>query len=114
VKLIYIIVCSREQFNNVRMMRKLLLVFRCPAAMKAASEEVRRTFESSNQKVNPPNSRLVLTREQLDNMPVLGGEQFENISTLTYTPRKPYICSIGFFTQLQRTFYAKKTKNKKK
>lgn len=67
------------------MMTKLLLVFRCPAAMKAASEEVRRTFESSYQKVDPPNSRLVLTREQLDNMPVLGGKQFENISTFMYS-----------------------------
>lgn len=39
--------------------------------MKAATEEVRRTFESSYQKIDPMNSRLVLTREQLDNMPVL-------------------------------------------
>lgn len=55
------------------LMTQLLLVYRCPAAMKAASEEVRRTFESSYQKVDPTNSRLVLTREQLDNMPILGG-----------------------------------------
>lgn len=54
-------------------MTQLLFVYRCPAAMKAASEEVRRTFESSYQKVDPMNSRLVLTREQLDNMPILGG-----------------------------------------
>lgn len=47
--------------------------------MKAASEEVRQMFESSYQKVDPTNSRLVLTREQLDNMPVLGGKHYENI-----------------------------------
>lgn len=81
MKLIYNIVCNREQFNNVlvSLMTKLLLVFRCPAAMKAASEEVRRMFESSYQKVDPTNSRLVLTREQLDNMPVLGGKHYENM-----------------------------------
>ncbi|XP_051989175.1 cytochrome P450 7A1-like [Xyrauchen texanus] len=49
----------------------LFYMIRCPAAMNAASMEVRRTFESSNQKVDPTNSRLVLTREQLDNMPIL-------------------------------------------
>ncbi|XP_026883244.2 cytochrome P450 7A1 [Electrophorus electricus] len=49
----------------------LFYLIRCPAAMKAAREEVRNTFESSNQKVDPKDPRLTLTREQLDNMPVL-------------------------------------------
>lgn len=40
--------------------------------MKAATEEVKNVFESSNQKVDPKDPKLVLTREQLDNMPVLG------------------------------------------
>ncbi|XP_065132273.1 cytochrome P450 7A1 [Paramisgurnus dabryanus] len=49
----------------------LFYMIRCPAALRAASEEVKKTFESSYQKVDPTNSRLVLTREQLDNMPIL-------------------------------------------
>lgn len=40
--------------------------------MKAATKEVKNVFESSNQKVDPKDPKLVLTREQLDNMPVLG------------------------------------------
>ncbi|XP_030630211.1 cytochrome P450 7A1 [Chanos chanos] len=49
----------------------LFYMIRSPEAMKAASEEVRRTFESSDQKPDPMDPHLVLTREQLDNMPVL-------------------------------------------
>lgn len=55
---------------------KDLPVFRCPAAMKAASEEVKKIFESSNQRADPKDPRLVLTREQLDNTPVLGRERY--------------------------------------
>lgn len=40
--------------------------------MKAASEEVKNIFANSNQKVDPKHPQLILTREQLDNMPVLG------------------------------------------
>lgn len=50
----------------------LAFFFRCPAALKAATEEVKSIFERSNQKVDPKDPKLVLTREQLDNMPVLG------------------------------------------
>ncbi|XP_076832838.1 cytochrome P450 7A1 [Brachyhypopomus gauderio] len=49
----------------------LLYLIRCPAALKAARGEVRNIFESSNQKVDPKDPRLTLTREQLDTMPVL-------------------------------------------
>ncbi|TTH99985.1 Cholesterol 7-alpha-monooxygenase [Bagarius yarrelli] len=49
----------------------LFYLIRCPAAMNAATEEVRNVFKGSNQKVDPKNPQLVLTREQLDNMPVL-------------------------------------------
>lgn len=68
----------------VQLMTLLLLVCRSPAAMKAASEEVRRTFENSYQQVDPMNSRLVLTREQLDNMPILGGKIFKHSCTQYY------------------------------
>lgn len=40
--------------------------------MKAATAEIKKIFESSNQKVDPKDPQLILTREQLDNMPVLG------------------------------------------
>lgn len=49
----------------------LFYMIRCPAALKAASEEVKKTFENSNQNIDPRQSQLVLTREQLDNMPIL-------------------------------------------
>ncbi|KAF5889293.1 cholesterol 7-alpha-monooxygenase-like, partial [Clarias magur] len=49
----------------------LFYLIRCPEAMTAASEEVKNIFERSNQKVDPRDPRLVLTREDLDRMPVL-------------------------------------------
>ncbi|KAK2831845.1 hypothetical protein Q7C36_016931 [Tachysurus vachellii] len=49
----------------------LFYLIRCPAALKAATEEVKNMFERSNQKVDPKDPKLVLTREQLDNLPVL-------------------------------------------
>ncbi|XP_063076159.1 cytochrome P450 7A1 [Engraulis encrasicolus] len=49
----------------------LLYMIRSPEAMRAASEEVKRILESSNQKADPTNPQLMMTREQLDNMPVL-------------------------------------------
>ncbi|XP_066539218.1 cytochrome P450 7A1 [Hoplias malabaricus] len=49
----------------------LFYLIRCPAAMKAATEEVRKIYESSNQKMDPKDPRLVLTKEQLNSMSVL-------------------------------------------
>lgn len=40
--------------------------------MKAAHEEVQKILEDSGLSVDPSDPRLTLTREQLDNMPVLG------------------------------------------
>lgn len=40
--------------------------------MRAATAEVNSILESSHQKADPMNPQLILTREQLDNMPVLG------------------------------------------
>lgn len=40
--------------------------------MKAAREEVQRILNESDQTADPNDPRLKLTREQLDNMPVLG------------------------------------------
>lgn len=40
--------------------------------MKAAREEVQKVFDTFGLKVDPNNSTLNLTREHLDNMPVLG------------------------------------------
>lgn len=48
--------------------------------MKAATEEVRHVFASSNQKVDPKDPQLMLTREQLDNMPVIGRVLIESRS----------------------------------
>ncbi|KAM6948898.1 cytochrome P450 7A1 [Aplochiton taeniatus] len=49
----------------------LLYMIRSPDAMQAANEEVKQILESSGQRVDPGNPTLTLTREQLDNMPVL-------------------------------------------
>ncbi|KAL2098340.1 hypothetical protein ACEWY4_007547 [Coilia grayii] len=49
----------------------LFYMIRSPEAMTAASQEVKRVLENSHQKADPMNPQLVLTREQLDNMPVL-------------------------------------------
>lgn len=40
--------------------------------MKAASEEVQKVLKDSGLTVDPINPTLNLTRDQLDNMPVLG------------------------------------------
>ncbi|KAL4624699.1 cholesterol 7-alpha-monooxygenase-like, partial [Arapaima gigas] len=49
----------------------LFYMIRSPEALKAAGEEVARTLERSGQKSSVRGPRLTLTREQLDNMPVL-------------------------------------------
>lgn len=49
----------------------LLYMIRSPDAMKAASEEVQKVLDSSGQKPNPNKPTLCLSREELDNMPVL-------------------------------------------
>lgn len=40
--------------------------------MKAAREEVQRVFDSFGLRIDPHNPTLNLTRDVLDNMPVLG------------------------------------------
>lgn len=40
--------------------------------MKASCEEVQKVLQSTGQQVKPNGPRLTLTREELDNMPVLG------------------------------------------
>lgn len=47
-------------------------VLRSPDAMKAAREEVQKVFHTFGLKVDPDNPTLNLTRDVLDNMPVLG------------------------------------------
>ncbi|XP_066576153.1 cytochrome P450 7A1 [Amia ocellicauda] len=49
----------------------LFYLIRCPEAMKAASEEVKRTLEKSGQKASLDGSHIFLKREQLDDMPIL-------------------------------------------
>ncbi|XP_056149178.1 cytochrome P450 7A1 [Lampris incognitus] len=49
----------------------LFYMIRSPRAMTAAQEEVQRVLKSSGQVVDPSNPNLTLTREELDNMPVL-------------------------------------------
>lgn len=66
-----------------------ILVYRSPEAMRAATAEVRSVLEGSHQKADPANPQLVLTREQLDNMPVLGKIIFRcfgayNVSVINY------------------------------
>lgn len=40
--------------------------------MKAANEEVKKILESSGQRVDHSKPQLTLSREDLDNMPVIG------------------------------------------
>lgn len=40
--------------------------------MKAAREEVQKVFDTSGLKIDPDNPTVNLTRDVLDNMPVLG------------------------------------------
>lgn len=47
-------------------------VLRSPDAMKAAREEVQKVFDTFGLKIDPDNPTLNLTRDVLDNMPVLG------------------------------------------
>lgn len=47
-------------------------VLRSPDAMKAAREEVQKVFDTSGLKIGPDNPTVNLTRDVLDNMPVLG------------------------------------------
>ncbi|KAG7488479.1 hypothetical protein MATL_G00035240 [Megalops atlanticus] len=49
----------------------LFYMIRSPEAMTAATAEVNRTMEVTGQKANPKDPHLTLTREQLDDMPVL-------------------------------------------
>lgn len=55
--------------------------------MKAAREEVQKVFDTFGLKVDPNNSTLNLTREHLDNMPVLGN----------MTSKESYLLSISFY-----------------
>ena len=61
---------------------------RSPDAMKAACEEVQKVLQSTGQQVGPNAPRLTLTREELDNMPVLG--RFR-----THVNGVPQTCSYG-------------------
>jgi len=45
---------------------------RSPDAMKQARQEVQHILEASGLTVDPGDPTLTLTREQLDNMPVMG------------------------------------------
>ncbi|CAG11640.1 unnamed protein product, partial [Tetraodon nigroviridis] len=49
----------------------LFYMIRSPDAMKAAREEVQKVFETFGLKIDPDNPTLNLTRDVLDNMPVL-------------------------------------------
>ncbi|KAJ8336496.1 hypothetical protein SKAU_G00377160 [Synaphobranchus kaupii] len=49
----------------------LFYIIRSPEAMKAATKEVENILESSGQRPDPHGPHLTLTREQLDNLPVL-------------------------------------------
>ncbi|KAJ8413318.1 hypothetical protein AAFF_G00093140 [Aldrovandia affinis] len=49
----------------------LFYTIRSPEALRAATEEVNRILDSTGQRANPNGPHLTLTREQLDNMPVL-------------------------------------------
>ena len=49
-----------------------IFVPRSPDALRAATEEVEKVLESTGQRPDPKGPRLTLTREQLDNLPVLG------------------------------------------
>ncbi|XP_048868282.1 cytochrome P450 7A1 [Brienomyrus brachyistius] len=49
----------------------LFYMIRSPEAMRAAKEEVERTLERSGQCARPGGPQLTLTRDELDNMPVL-------------------------------------------
>ncbi|KAI1901414.1 hypothetical protein AGOR_G00034200 [Albula goreensis] len=49
----------------------LFYMIRSAEAMKAASEEVKKVLESTGQRPNPQGPLLTLTREQLDNLPVI-------------------------------------------
>ncbi|XP_024247572.1 cytochrome P450 7A1-like [Oncorhynchus tshawytscha] len=49
----------------------LLYMIRSPEAMKAANEEVKKILESSGQRVDHSKPQLTLSREDLDNMPVI-------------------------------------------
>ncbi|XP_018419692.1 PREDICTED: cholesterol 7-alpha-monooxygenase [Nanorana parkeri] len=46
-------------------------ILRCPKAMKAATEEIKRVLEQTNQKVSLNNGFMVLNREHLEDMCVL-------------------------------------------
>ena len=61
-------------------------IFRSPDAMKAAREEVQKVLQSTGQKAEPNGPRLTLTREELDNMHVLG-------TFRTHICSVPQICS---------------------
>lgn len=49
-----------------------ICVLRSPDAMKAAREEVQKVSDTFGLKIDPDNPTLNLTRDVLDNMPVLG------------------------------------------
>ncbi|XP_064201792.1 cytochrome P450 7A1 [Anguilla rostrata] len=49
----------------------LFYMIRSPEACKAATEEVEKVLESTGQRPDPKGPHLTLTREQLDNLPVL-------------------------------------------
>ncbi|KAJ8268633.1 hypothetical protein COCON_G00138050 [Conger conger] len=49
----------------------LFYLIRSPDALRAATEEVEKVLESTGQRPDPKGPHLTLTREQLDNLPVL-------------------------------------------
>lgn len=49
--------------------------------MKAANEEVKNILESSGQRVDPSKPQLTLSREDLDNMPVIGKGKLQYAKT---------------------------------
>lgn len=72
-----------EQINKKRRhdTKKIsVCLLRSPDAMKAAREEVQKILDDAGLTVDPSDPKLKLTRDQLDNMPVLGNnDRLKNI-----------------------------------
>lgn len=66
--------CSWIEFKTFLQPPNLTSIFvlRSPDATKAAREEVQKVFDTFGLKIDPDNPTLNLTRDVLDNMPVLG------------------------------------------
>ena len=56
--------------------------------MKAAREEVQKVLQSTGQQVEPNGPRLTLTREELDNMHVLGKFRTHINTVRSYFPKQ--------------------------